>query len=127
MASISSVITMGFGAPGSAALVITDGYGLGAAVVADTLRGRRRRRWRPSVLATQAPTAAAVREEKKLLDEMLPIAEVEDLIGEQKVLRGAVEMAAGRQAKAINAMLGQLERRIAEVIEDEEVVSLLIQ
>lgn len=35
-ASIGSVITGGFGPPGSAALVITDGFGIGAAIVQDT-------------------------------------------------------------------------------------------
>ncbi len=35
-ASISSVITAGFGAPGSAALVITDGFGQGATIVVPT-------------------------------------------------------------------------------------------
>lgn len=45
-ASISSVITMGFGAPGSASLVITDGYGQAAAapvVTATTTAGVGRR------------------------------------------------------------------------------------
>lgn len=129
MSSISSVITGGFGIPGSAALVITDGYGVGAAV-ATTLVGRRRRRrriWNSEIAQVEVPTAAAVAAERKMVAEMLLQAELDQLIDETKILRAALDQAAKRQSKAINGMLKAIDKRVVEITEDDDLTTLLLQ
>jgi hypothetical protein len=96
---------------------------------AETLRGRRRRRHRPwqSVLArADEPTPALVAQERKIVQQMLVAAEIEELISEQKILRGALDQAAKRQATAISGMIDAIDRRITEIHdEDDEILTLL--
>lgn len=118
---------MGFGPPGSASLVITDGYGIGT--VADTLGGRirrRRRRWDSALAEAEIATAAVVAKERAMVAEMLLAAELDQLIDERKILRGALDSAAKRQAKAIDGMIERISNRIDDIIEDDEITALLI-
>lgn len=68
-----------------------------------------------------------VEQEAALVADLIAAGDVSDLIAEQNVLRGALDQAAARQRKTIEQYLRRIERRVAEIIEDDEVISLLIQ
>ena len=98
-------------------------------VVTDELRGRRRRRRRifNSTLAhVDIPSAKDVAREKALVEQMLAQAELDQLIDETKILRGALDAAAKRQQKAISTMLTSIHKRIDDIQEDDDLITLLI-
>lgn len=90
-------------------------------------RHRRRRRIFNSTLAqVDIPSAKDVAKEKALVEQMLAQAELDQLIDETKILRGALDVAAKRQQKAINTMLASIHRRIDDIQEDDDLITLLI-
>ena len=130
MASISSVITGGFGTPGSAALVITDGYGTGATAPTTTIGGRRVRRSRRPLWHTlddgKKLNAQALREEPAYIAALAAEADLFALLDEQRVLQDALEIATARQRKTISTMISTIERRMAEIEEDDAAIVLLM-
>jgi hypothetical protein len=128
VASISSVITGGFGF--SASLVITDGYGIGVEAAADELIGRRHRRGRRplwvNVEQGQKLQPAALKEESQYIAALVAESSLFDLREETRILQEALEIATARQRKTIEAMQRKIERRMAEIEDDEAAIVLIM-
>lgn len=130
MASISSVITGGFGTPGSASLVITDGFGTAGVTPTTALGGRRVRRSRRPLWHTRDEgktlDPVAVRQEAEYVAALAAQADMFALLDEQRVLQEALTIATARQRKTISAMINTIERRVAEIEDDEAAIVLIM-
>lgn len=107
MASISSVITGGFGVPGSAALVITDGYGTAGVVVPPT--------------ATNIVSAGGVLfKSGKRRNKVIRYSDFESIEAYAQALQAAIPMSEVKPIKTI-------ERTLADEEEDEEIILMLMK
>jgi len=67
-----------------------------------------------------------VAKEKKIVEQMLVAAEVDDLIDERKILRAAIDQASKRQAKQLETMVDRIGRRVDDIIEDDDITLMLL-
>ena len=89
-------------------------------------RYRRRRIWQSALAEAQAPTQALVAKERKLVEQMLVAAEIDDLIDERKILRAAIDQATKRQAKQLEEIVARISRRVDDIVEDDDITLMLL-
>jgi hypothetical protein len=90
-------------------------------------RSRRRRRiWQSALAEAPAPTQALVAKERRMVEQMLLQAELDQLLDERKVLLAAVDQAARRQQKALTTMVERIDKRVDDIVEDEDLTMLLL-
>lgn len=109
MASISSVITSGFGVPGSASLVITDGYGTAGVVVP------------PVVVQNIVSAGGALFKDKRRKSRVIRYSDFETRDAYEAAVRAAIPMSEVRPYPTI-------ERTVVDDDEDEtEVIFMLLK
>lgn len=92
------------------------------------LTGRTRRGRRPIWVIQgdkKKVSSEALREAKAYLEALAAERALSDLLAEQRILRDSLEIATARQRKTITTLIATVERRVAE-IEDEEVAVILL-
>ena len=71
-------------------------------------------------------SATALREEPAYIAALAAEADLFALLDEQRVLQDALEIATARQRKTISTMISTIERRMAEIEEDDAAIVLLM-